>query len=240
MFGRVSKTVLFLVSSLLSFGQEVRLTKVASVEQLYAFNYDLPSASASSSRSALVPPTRTARVVSSPLSTRYDNELEDSSSASPESPATNGWSVYNPRTEFSRQGVGSRTRGWRFTDINKDYGFSPTYPAKLVVPSRIGDAVLQYAAKYRSKARIPALTYLHWANNVSSTPDTGRQNELMTRHRLHDPHNPWSASREPGQHKMNVSSNVSFHHTNLPRIPIPPPHPQSRRHPTSTDPHLPI
>jgi myotubularin-related protein 6/7/8 len=44
--------------------------------------------------------------------------------------------------------------------------FSPTYPAKLVVPARIGDATLTYAGKYRSKARIPALSYLHWSNYV--------------------------------------------------------------------------
>ncbi len=98
-----------------------------------------------------------------------------------------GWTVYNPREEFARMGVGSRTRAWRFTDINKDYSvrvglrrgagaqpltplvlqFSPTYPAKMmVVPAKISDAVLVYAGKYRSKARIPALTYLHWANHV--------------------------------------------------------------------------
>ncbi|XAO22563.1 hypothetical protein I312_101336 [Cryptococcus bacillisporus CA1280] len=77
------------------------------------------------------------------------------------------WTVFNHRTEFARQGLGTRTKAWRFTDINKDYSFSPTYPSKLVVPSRISDSTLTYAGKYRSKARIPALTYLHWANNVS-------------------------------------------------------------------------
>ncbi|KAJ9123898.1 hypothetical protein QFC22_000687 [Naganishia vaughanmartiniae] len=66
-------------------------------------------------------------------------------------------------------GLGTRTKAWRFTDINKDYTYSPTYPAKLVVPSRISDAVLAYASKYRSKARIPALSYLHWANHASIT-----------------------------------------------------------------------
>ncbi|THH28927.1 hypothetical protein EUX98_g5268 [Antrodiella citrinella] len=81
--------------------------------------------------------------------------------------AKNGWSLYSPRDEFSRMGVGSRTKAWRFTDINKDYSFSPTYPAKLVIPARISDTTLQYAVKYRSKARIPVLTYLHWANYVS-------------------------------------------------------------------------
>ncbi|KAI0072274.1 phosphatases II [Panus rudis PR-1116 ss-1] len=82
---------------------------------------------------------------------------------------TNGWSIYNPREEFGRMGVGTRSKAWRFTDINKDYSFSPTYPAKLVVPTRISDTTLQYAGKYRSKCRIPVLTYLHWANYGSIT-----------------------------------------------------------------------
>ncbi|KAL0946768.1 hypothetical protein HGRIS_012943 [Hohenbuehelia grisea] len=83
--------------------------------------------------------------------------------------ATNGWTLYSPRDEFGRMGVGSRTKAWRFTDVNKDYSFCSTYPARLVVPTRISDTTLQYAAKYRSKARIPALTYLHWANYGSIT-----------------------------------------------------------------------
>ncbi|WVQ82625.1 hypothetical protein IAT38_004757 [Cryptococcus sp. DSM 104549] len=80
-----------------------------------------------------------------------------------------GWGVYNPRAEFARQGLGTRTKAWRFTDVNKDYSFSPTYPSKIVVPSRISDSTLLYAGKYRSKGRIPALTYLHWANSASIT-----------------------------------------------------------------------
>ncbi|KAG2349521.1 phosphatases II [Suillus weaverae] len=83
--------------------------------------------------------------------------------------ATGGWSLYSPREEFGRMGVGTRTKAWRFTDINKDYAFSPTYPSRLVVPSRISDSTLRYASKYRSKCRIPALTYLHWANFGSIT-----------------------------------------------------------------------
>lgn len=39
----------------------------------------------------------------------------------------------------------------------------------IAVPTRISDAALQYASKYRSKARIPALSYLHWANHASIT-----------------------------------------------------------------------
>ncbi|GLB34678.1 putative protein-tyrosine phosphatase family, non-receptor class myotubularin subfamily protein [Lyophyllum shimeji] len=82
---------------------------------------------------------------------------------------SNGWSIYSHRDEFGRMGVGTRSKAWRFTDINKDYSFCPTYPARLVVPTRISDATLQYASKYRSKCRIPVLSYLHWANYGSIT-----------------------------------------------------------------------
>ncbi|KAJ7444861.1 protein-tyrosine phosphatase-like protein [Mycena latifolia] len=88
---------------------------------------------------------------------------------SPPLPTREGWSIYSPRDEFGRMGVGSRTKAWRFTDINKDYSFSPTYPSRLVVPTRISDTTLQYASKYRSKCRIPVLAYLHWANYGSIT-----------------------------------------------------------------------
>ncbi|KAI0371674.1 phosphatases II [Pilatotrama ljubarskyi] len=87
----------------------------------------------------------------------------------PPFPVSDGWSIYSPRDEFRRMGVGTRSKAWRFTDINRDYSFSPTYPARLVVPYRISDTTLQYAAKYRSKCRIPVLTYLHWANYGSIT-----------------------------------------------------------------------
>ncbi|KAJ6463852.1 protein-tyrosine phosphatase-like protein [Mycena vitilis] len=87
----------------------------------------------------------------------------------PPLPTNDGWSIYSPRDEFGRMGIGSRSKAWRFTDINKDYSFSPTYPSRLVVPTRISDTTLQYAAKYRSKCRIPVLSYLHWANYGSIT-----------------------------------------------------------------------
>ncbi|KZV81547.1 phosphatases II [Exidia glandulosa HHB12029] len=99
---------------------------------------------------------------------------------SPSLPTNEGWGMYTPRDEFTRMGVGSRTKAWRFTDINKDYNFCSTYPAKLVIPAKISDATLQYAVKYRSKSRIPVLAYLHWANlgtlTRSSQPMVGLTN----------------------------------------------------------------
>lgn len=47
--------------------------------------------------------------------------------------------------------------------------FCPTYPAHLVVPAKISDNVLNYAGRYRSRSRIPVLTYLHPVNNCTIT-----------------------------------------------------------------------
>ncbi|KAI1330358.1 phosphatases II [Xylariaceae sp. FL0255] len=83
----------------------------------------------------------------------------------------NGWEIYDPRAEFRRQGISAKSidRGWRISHINKDYNFSPTYPGLLVVPSKISDNVIKYAGPYRSRQRIPVLTYLHSLNNCSIT-----------------------------------------------------------------------
>ncbi|RVX70607.1 hypothetical protein B0A52_05259 [Exophiala mesophila] len=82
-----------------------------------------------------------------------------------------GWSIYNPEAEFKRMGVGdlSRRQQWRVSRLNHDYTFSPTYPSTIVVPSAISDNTLNYAARYRSRARIPVLTYLHPVNDCSIT-----------------------------------------------------------------------
>lgn len=37
---------------------------------------------------------------------------------------TDGWTLYSLRDEFTRMGVGVRSKAWRFTDINKDYSVS--------------------------------------------------------------------------------------------------------------------
>ncbi|KAF4989066.1 hypothetical protein FDECE_14818 [Fusarium decemcellulare] len=83
----------------------------------------------------------------------------------------NGWSFYDPKAEFRRQGISEKLpdKGWRITHINKDYTFCDTYPAFLVVPSKISDNVLKYAREFRSRNRIPALSYIHPVNNCTIT-----------------------------------------------------------------------
>ncbi|KAJ2844239.1 phosphatidylinositol-3-phosphatase ymr1, partial [Coemansia erecta] len=83
-----------------------------------------------------------------------------------------GWSVYDAQRELARMGVGcsdgSRGRFWRVTMANHAYALCATYPAVLAVPARISDTTLTYAAAYRSKRRLPVLSYLH-KNGASMT-----------------------------------------------------------------------
>lgn len=73
---------------------------------------------------------------------------------------------YDARREFSRMGIGGKAAegpgsAWRISDINKKYDYSPTYPSVLCVPRAVSDNMLKYGGVFRSKARIPTLTYLH-------------------------------------------------------------------------------
>ncbi|EPS36046.1 hypothetical protein H072_10407 [Dactylellina haptotyla CBS 200.50] len=88
----------------------------------------------------------------------------------------NGWKLYDAQKEFDRQGI---TQDWRLSTINSNYSFCDTYPAKIWVPVTISDNTLNYVAKFRSRQRVPALTYIHNVNNCTLTrcaqPLTGLQ-----------------------------------------------------------------
>ncbi|KAF3770072.1 phosphatases II, partial [Cryphonectria parasitica EP155] len=85
--------------------------------------------------------------------------------------AIRGWEIYDAKEEFRRQGISEKMpdRGWKITDVNNNYSFSPTYPSVLVVPNRMSNTTLKYASNHRTRCRIPTLTYLHPVNNCSIT-----------------------------------------------------------------------
>ncbi|KAN0062412.1 phosphatidylinositol-3-phosphatase ymr1 [Thecaphora frezii] len=135
-----------------------------------------------------------------------------------------GWRIYDFKRELARQGIGSRTKAWRLTDVNAQYQFCPSYPALMAVPSRISDATLGYACKYRSKARIPALTYLHWANQASITrssqPMVGLKNArsiqdeklieaIFTSHHFADPDSMAAKAAAEATSNANASGGMS-------------------------------
>ncbi|XP_069495283.1 phosphatidylinositol-3,5-bisphosphate 3-phosphatase MTMR2 isoform X2 [Ambystoma mexicanum] len=71
----------------------------------------------------------------------------------------NGWKVYDPILEYRRQGVPNDS--WRITKINERYELCDTYPAILVVPANVRDEELKKVASFRSKDRLPVLSWIH-------------------------------------------------------------------------------
>ncbi|XP_031458541.1 myotubularin isoform X1 [Phasianus colchicus] len=76
----------------------------------------------------------------------------------------NGWMVYNPMSEYRRQGLPNER--WRVTFINEHYGLCDTYPSLLVVPYNATDDDLKKVAAFRSRNRIPVLSWIHPENQA--------------------------------------------------------------------------
>lgn len=70
-----------------------------------------------------------------------------------------GWNYYNLESEFKRMHVPNER--WHLTIINDKYDLCDTYPKQIYVPVEASTSVLMASSKFRSKGRLPALTYLH-------------------------------------------------------------------------------
>lgn len=79
----------------------------------------------------------------------------------------NGWQVYEPIAEYQR--LGSITETWKITKINENYELCDSYPAILVVPSAASEDDLRQVAQFRSRGRIPVLSWLHPESQASLT-----------------------------------------------------------------------
>jgi len=77
----------------------------------------------------------------------------------------NGWLIYDPIVEFTRQGVSEDNNlGLRFCYVNKDFSLCESYPEFLIAPKKIVDSQLKAAAQYRTKGRLPILAYYYNGN----------------------------------------------------------------------------
>jgi len=78
-----------------------------------------------------------------------------------------GWDVYNVEREYKRQGINSKGLdvNWKLSDINHDFSLCPSYPQLLLVPKQAPNELLKSVGGYRSKGRIPAVTWYNKKNN---------------------------------------------------------------------------
>eukprot|EP01029_Cantina_marsupialis_P030246 TRINITY_DN8093_c0_g1_i1.p1 TRINITY_DN8093_c0_g1~~TRINITY_DN8093_c0_g1_i1.p1 ORF type:complete len:855 (-),score=276.68 TRINITY_DN8093_c0_g1_i1:296-2860(-) len=72
-----------------------------------------------------------------------------------------GWQEFDIFLEAERLNLLSPTSPWRVCHLNPTFEFSPTYPNLFMIPKIITDTQLQEVARFRSKARIPALCWQH-------------------------------------------------------------------------------
>ena len=74
-----------------------------------------------------------------------------------------GWKLYNPVKEYTRQGIEFSDDKFCFSYLNKKYELCETYPSILVIPKKFDNKEIFQVAKARMKNRFPLLSY-HYNN----------------------------------------------------------------------------
>lgn len=71
------------------------------------------------------------------------------------------------KQEYERMGI-LKSTDWRFSTVNMDFKFCETYPKLLVVPQMVKDDELRQVGEFRSKHRIPVVSWLKYDNRKNS------------------------------------------------------------------------
>lgn len=79
----------------------------------------------------------------------------------------NGWNVYEPIAELKRMGVNNDM--WKITKINDQYEVCDSYPAVWAVPAQSTDDDMRIVASFRSRGRIPVLSWIHPESQATIT-----------------------------------------------------------------------
>ncbi|XP_050955376.1 myotubularin-related protein 7b isoform X1 [Labeo rohita] len=75
------------------------------------------------------------------------------------------WGFIDLKAEFSRMGIPSNL--WHVMAANHEYRLCDTYPSELFVPKSASPAVIVGSAKFRSRGRLPVLSYFHRDTSAS-------------------------------------------------------------------------
>ncbi len=69
------------------------------------------------------------------------------------------WDPFLLATEYMRMGVPNSE--WKVEDSNTNFDICDTYPPFIYVPTSTTKSMLIGSSKFRSRGRLPVLTYLH-------------------------------------------------------------------------------
>ncbi|XP_017769087.1 PREDICTED: myotubularin-related protein 2 isoform X2 [Nicrophorus vespilloides] len=81
--------------------------------------------------------------------------------------AENGWAIYEPIAELKRMGINNDM--WKISKINENHEVCDSYPAVWAVPAQATDDDLRAVAAYRSRGRIPVLSWIHPESQATIT-----------------------------------------------------------------------
>ncbi|XP_071951261.1 phosphatidylinositol-3,5-bisphosphate 3-phosphatase MTMR6-like [Antedon mediterranea] len=88
-------------------------------------------------------------------------------SASIDTPISEGWGIMDMEMEYARMGIPNEN--WHRSGINDNYHICDTYPRQIYVPTSATTPVLVGSASFRSRGRLPVLSYLHRDNYATIT-----------------------------------------------------------------------
>lgn len=69
------------------------------------------------------------------------------------------WDPFLLATEYMRMGIPNQH--WKIDDGNSNFDLCDTYPPLIYVPTSTSKAMLLGSSKFRSRGRLPALSYCH-------------------------------------------------------------------------------
>ncbi|KAM9576872.1 LOW QUALITY PROTEIN: phosphatidylinositol-3,5-bisphosphate 3-phosphatase MTMR8 [Trichechus inunguis] len=75
------------------------------------------------------------------------------------------WKLIDPISDFGCMGIPNRY--WTITDANRNYDICSAYPPEIVVPKSVTLGTVVGSSKFRSKERVPVLSYLYKENNAA-------------------------------------------------------------------------
>ncbi|XP_056602248.1 myotubularin-related protein 8 [Triplophysa dalaica] len=70
-----------------------------------------------------------------------------------------GWELIDVSNDFRRMGLSNEH--WEISHLNKNYEICSTYPSVLGLPKNASVATVTGSAKFRSRGRLPVLSYYH-------------------------------------------------------------------------------
>ncbi len=78
----------------------------------------------------------------------------------------NGWNIYNLEEEFTEQGLNLKDNK-KFILFQNNYKICESYPKQFIIPSYLNEDDIMKCGKYRTKKRLPVLTYFYKKNGCS-------------------------------------------------------------------------